>query len=159
MTPDKSLPQDWDNSWSCLVFVFLPQSVRKTTYIFTLSSHSKKLSCSVLHRGLKLIYYLQTNDKLVIELNEPKGRIRGHVLKTGIGNDYYAFQEIPFAAPPVGENRFKVKKVNFILQNFIKRCYFIISILNTHNEIEIYFISLPGSTKVGMGFWMPQTTK
>ncbi|XP_074034305.1 liver carboxylesterase-like [Leptinotarsa decemlineata] len=35
------------------------------------------------------------------------GQIRGHPLKTENGKSYYAFQEIPYAAPPVGELRFQ----------------------------------------------------
>uniref|UniRef100_A0A6P7FR65 Carboxylic ester hydrolase n=1 Tax=Diabrotica virgifera virgifera TaxID=50390 RepID=A0A6P7FR65_DIAVI len=40
-----------------------------------------------------------------------RGMIRGHILKSENGNDYYAFQEIPYAAPPVGENRFQNPKI------------------------------------------------
>ncbi|XP_072378269.1 juvenile hormone esterase-like [Diabrotica undecimpunctata] len=39
-----------------------------------------------------------------------RGIIRGHILKSEKGNDYYAFQEIPYAAPPIGENRFQLPK-------------------------------------------------
>lgn len=42
----------------------------------------------------------------VVEL--PKGKIRGHILKSDHGKAYYAFQEIPYAAPPIGSNRFQV---------------------------------------------------
>nr|XP_023012754.1 cholinesterase-like [Leptinotarsa decemlineata] len=49
-------------------------------------------------------------DDIVIQLWEKKGRIRGHVLKSGKGLDYYAFQNIPYAAPPTGQNRFKEPK-------------------------------------------------
>lgn len=38
----------------------------------------------------------------------PKGKIRGHILQSENGNPYYVFQEIPYAAPPVGTNRFQV---------------------------------------------------
>ncbi|XP_072378270.1 juvenile hormone esterase-like [Diabrotica undecimpunctata] len=39
------------------------------------------------------------------------GMIRGHILKSENGNNYYAFQEIPYAAPPIGENRFQNPKI------------------------------------------------
>lgn len=38
----------------------------------------------------------------------PKGKIRGHILRSTRGQQYYAFQQIPYAAPPTGINRFKV---------------------------------------------------
>ncbi|KAG5888965.1 hypothetical protein JTB14_002550 [Gonioctena quinquepunctata] len=47
------------------------------------------------------------NDELVVRLWGKQGRIRGHTLKSENGRDYYAFQEIPYAAPPIGQNRFK----------------------------------------------------
>ncbi|KAJ8923391.1 hypothetical protein NQ315_001949 [Exocentrus adspersus] len=37
----------------------------------------------------------------------PEGQIRGHTLTSPNGNVYYAFQEIPYAAPPVGNLRFQ----------------------------------------------------
>ncbi|XP_056641960.1 juvenile hormone esterase-like [Diorhabda sublineata] len=48
------------------------------------------------------------NDDLIVQLE--KGKIRGHILKSEKGNDYYAFQEIPYAMPPVGEYRFEVPR-------------------------------------------------
>ncbi|XP_072378268.1 juvenile hormone esterase-like isoform X2 [Diabrotica undecimpunctata] len=48
------------------------------------------------------------DDGTIVQLEE--GKIRGHILKSLNGNDYYAFQEIPYAAPPVGENRFQLAK-------------------------------------------------
>ncbi|CAG9830810.1 unnamed protein product [Diabrotica balteata] len=44
-------------------------------------------------------------DQLLVTL--PEGQIRGHVLESQDGKDFFAFQEIPYAAPPVGKNRFK----------------------------------------------------
>nr|AIY68363.1 esterase [Leptinotarsa decemlineata] len=52
-----------------------------------------------------LITSKKLNDDTLVELRE--GKIRGHILKSESGNDYYAFQEIPYAAPPLGENRFQ----------------------------------------------------
>lgn len=40
----------------------------------------------------------------------PAGKIRGHVLESENGKPYYAFQEIPYAAAPVGSNRFQVRE-------------------------------------------------
>ncbi|KAJ8923400.1 hypothetical protein NQ315_001958 [Exocentrus adspersus] len=50
-------------------------------------------------------FYLQTDDPILVTL--PEGKIRGHTLRTPNNKTFYAFQEIPFAAPPVGELRFK----------------------------------------------------
>uniref|UniRef100_A0A6P7FVI3 Carboxylic ester hydrolase n=1 Tax=Diabrotica virgifera virgifera TaxID=50390 RepID=A0A6P7FVI3_DIAVI len=49
------------------------------------------------------------DDGTIVHLDE--GKIRGHILKSENGNDYYAFQEIPYAEPPVGENRFQLPKL------------------------------------------------
>ncbi|XP_056638289.1 juvenile hormone esterase-like [Diorhabda sublineata] len=38
------------------------------------------------------------------------GKIRGRISKSENGNDYYSFQEIPYAAKPTGENRFQLPK-------------------------------------------------
>ncbi|XP_074034444.1 esterase E4 isoform X2 [Leptinotarsa decemlineata] len=48
-------------------------------------------------------YFENSNPVLKIHT----GQIRGHPLKTENGKSYYAFQEIPYAAPPVGELRFQ----------------------------------------------------
>ncbi|XP_023312433.1 acetylcholinesterase-like [Anoplophora glabripennis] len=37
----------------------------------------------------------------------PKGQIRGQTLQSPNDNAFYAFQEIPYAAPPIGELRFQ----------------------------------------------------
>ncbi|XP_074034124.1 juvenile hormone esterase isoform X1 [Leptinotarsa decemlineata] len=50
----------------------------------------------------------ELNEDIIVQLKE--GKIRGHILKSENGNDYYAFQEIPYAAPPVGENRLQLPK-------------------------------------------------
>ncbi|KAJ8927288.1 hypothetical protein NQ314_020291 [Rhamnusium bicolor] len=42
----------------------------------------------------------------------PNGQIIGHVLTSPDNTLYYAFQEIPYASPPVGNLRFKV---NFLI--------------------------------------------
>ncbi|CAG9828305.1 unnamed protein product [Diabrotica balteata] len=48
-------------------------------------------------------------DELIVEL-ENLGKIRGHVLQSAEGKDFYAFQDIPYAEPPIGKNRFKPPK-------------------------------------------------
>lgn len=35
------------------------------------------------------------------------GPVQGIQKKSSLGNDYYSFQKIPFAKPPVGELRFR----------------------------------------------------
>nr|XP_023024206.1 juvenile hormone esterase-like [Leptinotarsa decemlineata] len=56
-----------------------------------------------------IVYCELTNeDGLVVHL--PKGAIRGRTRTSANGSEYYSFQDIPFAAPPTGENRFKVPK-------------------------------------------------
>ncbi|CAG9860252.1 unnamed protein product [Phyllotreta striolata] len=47
-----------------------------------------------------------TKENLIVEVHS--GKIQGHVLKSGNGKDYYAFQEIPYAAPPIGKLRFRL---------------------------------------------------
>nr|XP_023028312.1 juvenile hormone esterase-like [Leptinotarsa decemlineata] len=47
-------------------------------------------------------------EDLVVQLRD--GKIRGHILKSENGINFYAFQEIPYAAPPVGRNRFQPPK-------------------------------------------------
>lgn len=68
------------------------------------------------------------DDDLVVTLNEPKSTIRGHVLKSTNGNDYYAFQDIPYAKPPVGELRFAVN-------SSLKSCFVSLEWVWIKNEI------------------------
>lgn len=56
-------------------------------------------------------WYFKTAD-LIVEL--PQGQIRGHVLQSEDGKPYCAFQEIPYAAPPIGSNRFQVRMYSSI---------------------------------------------
>ncbi|XP_072383018.1 juvenile hormone esterase-like isoform X1 [Diabrotica undecimpunctata] len=46
-------------------------------------------------------------DDLIVTLLKPPSRIRGHILKSRLGQDFYAFQDIPYAQAPTGKNRFK----------------------------------------------------
>ncbi|XP_050513371.1 cholinesterase 1-like isoform X3 [Diabrotica virgifera virgifera] len=52
------------------------------------------------------------NDHLVVQLASHEGKVRGHTLQSTKGNTYYAFQDIPYAAPPVGKLRFKVPQAH-----------------------------------------------
>uniref|UniRef100_A0A6P7H3X8 Acetylcholinesterase-like n=1 Tax=Diabrotica virgifera virgifera TaxID=50390 RepID=A0A6P7H3X8_DIAVI len=47
-------------------------------------------------------------DELIVEL-ENLGNIRGHILQSAEGKNFYAFQDIPYAEPPIGPNRFRVQ--------------------------------------------------
>uniref|UniRef100_V5GH33 Carboxylic ester hydrolase n=1 Tax=Anoplophora glabripennis TaxID=217634 RepID=V5GH33_ANOGL len=50
--------------------------------------------------------FAQEDEVPVVKL--PQGQIQGHTLRSSLGNKlYYAFQEIPYAAPPIGTLRFK----------------------------------------------------
>ncbi|XP_057659324.1 uncharacterized protein LOC130895791 [Diorhabda carinulata] len=55
-----------------------------------------------------LINPVISDDGTVVTISN--GKIRGHILKSGNGEDYYAFQEIPYATPPLGKNRFQLAK-------------------------------------------------
>ncbi|CAG9839699.1 unnamed protein product [Diabrotica balteata] len=48
-------------------------------------------------------------DDLIVELDN-LGKIRGHILQSSEGNDFYAFQDVPYAEPPIGSNRFRPPK-------------------------------------------------
>nr|AIY68353.1 esterase [Leptinotarsa decemlineata] len=56
---------------------------------------------------LNYVTFIFAEDDIIVQLWKKKGKIRGHVLKSGKGKDYYAFHEIPYAVPPIGHNRFK----------------------------------------------------
>lgn len=43
-----------------------------------------------------------------LELEITNGKIKGQILKTRDGLDFYSYTGIPYAKPPVGELRFKV---------------------------------------------------
>ncbi|KAJ8923392.1 hypothetical protein NQ315_001950 [Exocentrus adspersus] len=51
------------------------------------------------------LYGINADDPTLVTL--PEGQIRGRSLKSPDDNVYYAFQEIPYAVPPVGKLRFK----------------------------------------------------
>lgn len=43
-----------------------------------------------------------------IEVAVSQGLLRGRVVKSKLGYEYFSFQGIPYAKPPVGNLRFKV---------------------------------------------------
>lgn len=43
------------------------------------------------------------------------GKIRGKICTDAQGKTFYSFQNIPYAAPPIGELRFKVKILQFLI--------------------------------------------
>ena len=55
---------------------------------------------------LSLVAAVLADDDLV-ELKQ--GRLKGHRLTTRKGREMFAFQGIPYAKPPVGNLRFKVR--------------------------------------------------
>ncbi|CAG9839705.1 unnamed protein product [Diabrotica balteata] len=52
---------------------------------------------------------VSADDDLIVNLNN-LGKIRGHILQSADGKDFYAFQDIPYAEPPVGKNRLQPSK-------------------------------------------------
>ncbi|KAJ8923394.1 hypothetical protein NQ315_001952 [Exocentrus adspersus] len=53
------------------------------------------------------LYVARADDDDPTLVTLPEGQIRGRALQLVDNSTYYAFQEIPYAAPPVGELRFK----------------------------------------------------
>uniref|UniRef100_A0A6P7G6U5 Carboxylic ester hydrolase n=1 Tax=Diabrotica virgifera virgifera TaxID=50390 RepID=A0A6P7G6U5_DIAVI len=49
------------------------------------------------------------DDDLIVEL-ENSGKIRGHILQTTEGKNFYAFQDIPYGESTAGNNRFRPPK-------------------------------------------------
>ncbi|XP_074031439.1 pyrethroid hydrolase Ces2e isoform X2 [Leptinotarsa decemlineata] len=60
--------------------------------------------------SLICVGYSMAEEDIVVKLWRKKGKILGHILKSENGIDYYVFQEIPYAVPPIGPNRFKEPK-------------------------------------------------
>ncbi|XP_072396020.1 para-nitrobenzyl esterase-like isoform X1 [Diabrotica undecimpunctata] len=71
--------------------------------------------CSLLYAGKNGAILSPENgaaaeqDELIVEL-ENLGKLRGHILQSAEGKSYYAFQDIPYAEPPTGPNRFRPPK-------------------------------------------------
>lgn len=108
---------------------------------------------------------VQAADDTLVQL--PKGKIRGHILKSESGKPYYAFQEIPYGAPPIGKNRFQVWECLFSTDNkrFVP-CHGIPKIIVSDNwtefkngllqefadthEVTIHYITLENHPSNGM---------
>nr|CAD7464458.1 unnamed protein product [Timema tahoe] len=58
---------------------------------------------------IKLPYYLETDNMVGVEVEVIEGTLRGRVVTTHPDKTYYSFQGVPYAKPPVGELRFKVR--------------------------------------------------
>jgi hypothetical protein len=52
------------------------------------------------------IFQLIFAQNLTVKIED--GFIMGSVMKTRLGNDFYAFRGIPYAEPPLGDLRFQV---------------------------------------------------
>lgn len=94
----------------CLVILIasFELSTAKVTMTFIVISF---IFSSVNINKNKLNIYFQpfeADDDLVVTLLKPKSKLRGHVLKSYLGKDYYGFQDIPYAVPPVKKLRFQV---------------------------------------------------
>nr|WEQ60889.1 esterase [Phaedon brassicae]WET52655.1 cholinesterase [Phaedon brassicae]WET52782.1 cholinesterase [Phaedon brassicae] len=91
--------------------------------------------------GLLVLVSGQGADDLIVKLNQPQSLIRGHALKSENGNTYYAFQDIPYGAPPVGENRFKAPKFHAGWDGVLNA---------TQNIKSCYQFSFPSAFKRGL---------
>ncbi|XP_028142687.2 para-nitrobenzyl esterase isoform X1 [Diabrotica virgifera virgifera] len=58
------------------------------------------------HEGLTSPVAESTDDDLIVTLSTGS-KVRGHVLQSFEGNDFQAFENIPYAEPPTGKNRFQ----------------------------------------------------
>ncbi|XP_072380976.1 para-nitrobenzyl esterase-like [Diabrotica undecimpunctata] len=64
------------------------------------------LTFTKVHSNLETKAFLEDDD-LVVTLANPIGKIRGHILQSQNEHDIYAFQDVPYAQPPIGQSRFK----------------------------------------------------
>lgn len=60
------------------------------------------------------LFFQPVDNELVVELNEPSGKVLGHIRKSVGGRNFYAYEGIPYAQPPVGLNRFAVSEKWFL---------------------------------------------
>lgn len=77
--------------------------------MFVISEISVGHAVSIYHNHCclqRFLYSKQIDDPTLVTL--PDGQIRGRTLVSSTNTVYYAFQEIPYAAPPVGQLRFQV---------------------------------------------------
>lgn len=59
-----------------------------------------------------LNYAVGENESTTITIQQ--GTLTGKIQQSRNGSKYFAFLSIPYAKPPVGELRFKVKRKNYI---------------------------------------------
>ncbi|CAH1141795.1 unnamed protein product [Phyllotreta striolata] len=84
------------------------------------------------------VIFCLDDDGPIIQLE--KGKIQGIIRKSESGNNYYAFQEIPYAAPPVGANRYQLIKEPEPWEGILptkkntKICY---QVTSRHKDLEI----------------------
>lgn len=55
----------------------------------------------------------ETMTEPVVQIQQ--GKLKGRIAQDYKGNNYYSFQGIPYAKPPIGELRFKVSTLYFCL--------------------------------------------
>ncbi|CAH1154907.1 unnamed protein product [Phaedon cochleariae] len=89
--------------------------------------------------GLLGLVFGKGADDLIVKLNQPQSLIRGHAMKSEKGNTYYAFQDIPYGAPPVGEKRFKAPEFHAGWDDVLNA---------TQNIKSCYQFSFPSSSKL-----------
>lgn len=93
-----------------------------------------------------------TMNKQIVTVKQ--GKLAGAVLKSALGSLYIAFREIPFAAPPIGDLRFKVYIYNIfyilycftllefmiaaIFQIFVRNSKYILFCINIYNIYILY---------------------
>lgn len=72
--------------------------------------------CSSNSSSLKVIILSLLSLKIVIAeiISTPQGDIQGIIKKTVNDNEIQAFLGIPFARPPIGDLRFKVRLLFFL---------------------------------------------
>lgn len=58
-------------------------------------------------------------------LDTKQGRIKGEILQSRGGRPFYAFYNVPYAQPPVGELRFEVSETSLIFFKHVgSLCWF-----------------------------------
>ena len=71
----------------------------------------------VLLYALSAFYVELCNSQEVVIDVKPLGQVRGSKMSTVSDREFYAFRGIPYAEPPIGDLRFKVRYLFEILQS------------------------------------------